>query len=93
MELTNLINENELLRLKITNLEKELAETKEHLKKYTAPKRSKKYYEEHKEELIQKMKEYKQLNPPKPISSEKRKEYNKIAYLKKKENLQNTESI
>lgn len=93
MELTNLISENELLKLKITNLEKELSETKDHLKKYTAPKRSKKYYEEHKEELIQKMKEYKQKKPPKPISSEKRKEYNKIAYLKKKEKLQKKEVI
>ena len=93
MELTNLLTENELLKLKITDLEKELLETKEHLKKYTAPKRSKKYYEEHKEELIQKMKEYQQVKPPKPISPEKRKEYNKIAYLKKKEKLQNKETI
>ena len=30
-------------------LQDELNETKEHLKKYTAPKRSKTYYEEHKE--------------------------------------------
>jgi len=93
MELTNLLNENTLLKQRINNLEKDLLETKEHLKKYTAPKRSKKFYQEHKEELIQKMKEYQQLNPPKPVSSEKRKEYNKIAYLKKKEKLQNKETI
>jgi hypothetical protein len=68
-----LILEEENKKLKI-----ELEETKEHLKKYTAPKRSKKYYETHKEELLQKMK----INP---ISCDKRKEYNKNYYLKKKE--------
>jgi hypothetical protein len=63
--------ENKTLRI-------ELHETKEHLKKYTAPKRNKKYYETHKEELLNKMK-------LEPISSDKRKEYNKNYYLKKKE--------
>jgi molecular chaperone GrpE (heat shock protein) len=38
------------------NLEIELNKTKEHLKKYTAPSRNKKYYEAHKEELLEKMK-------------------------------------
>ena len=61
----------------IVKLEEELEKTKEHLKKYTAPKRNKKFYENHKEELLQKMKEN-------PIPSEKRKEYNKKYYLKKK---------
>jgi hypothetical protein len=56
----------------------ELNETKDRLKKYTSPARNKKFYKEHKEELLQKMKEN-------PISSEKRKEYNKKYYLKKKE--------
>lgn len=59
-------------------LTSELYKTKEHLTKYTAPKRNNKFYNEHKEELLQKMKEH-------PISSEKRKEYNKKYYLKKKE--------
>lgn len=63
--------ENKTLRI-------ELDETKEHLKKYTAPKRNKKYYETHKEELLNKMK-------LEPISSDKRKEYNKNYYLKRKE--------
>jgi hypothetical protein len=62
--------ENEKLKIK-------LQETKEHLKKYTSPDRNKKFYEEHKEELLEKMK----LNP---IPSEKRKEYNKKYYFKKK---------
>ena len=56
----------------------ELNETKEHLKKYTAPKRSKTYYENHKEELLEKMKKY----IPSP---EKLKEKNRKAYLKRKE--------
>jgi hypothetical protein len=66
-----LLEENEKLKI-------ELQETKEHLKKYTCPERNKKFYENHKEELLERMK----LNP---ISSEKRKEYNKKYYLKKKE--------
>ena len=64
---------NEDLLNKIKSLEEELGKTKEHLKKYTAPKRNKKFYENHKEELLQKMKEN-------PIPSEKRKEYNKKYY-------------
>ncbi len=50
------------LRLKdeeINRLQTELNETKEHLKKYTAPIRNKNYYSSHKEEMIEKMKEYK----------------------------------
>jgi len=59
-------------------LQDELNETKEHLKKYTAPKRSKTYYENHKEELLEKMKKY-------IPSQEKLKETNRKAYLKRKE--------
>ena len=61
-------------------LKKELMETKENLKKYTAPSRSKTYYENHKEDIIQKTIEYKSL-----LSPEKKKEYARRAYLKKKE--------
>jgi hypothetical protein len=65
---------------------KELNETKEHLKKYTAPSRSKTYYENHKEEIIKRVKEHKQTtNYTYEVSPEKRKEYNKIAYQKRKE--------
>jgi len=67
---------------KIKILEDENKKLKEHLKKYTAPSRSKTFYENHKEELLEKMKSN-------PISSEKRKEYNKNYYLKKKENSKN----
>jgi len=79
---TNTMNPTiEELMERIIELEKENNELKEHLKKYTAPSRSKKYYENNKEKLLTKMKETQ-------ISSEKRKEYNKKYYLKKKEEAQ-----
>jgi len=81
MNIEELQEINKLQEEKIIALEEELEKTKEHLKKYTAPKRNKKFYENHKEELLQKMKEN-------PIPSEKRKEYNKKYYLKKKTNEQ-----
>ena len=60
-------------------------ELKEHLKKYTAPPRNKKYYENHRDEIIQKSKEYKEkTGNKKVVSSEKIKEYNKKAYEKRK---------
>lgn len=76
-EFNDIKTENEELKQQLLLLEKENQELKEHLKKYTAPTRSKKYYEIHKEELLHKMKEN-------PIPSDKKKEYNKKYYLKKK---------
>ena len=70
----NFEEENKLLKIEIEILQKELIDTKENLKKYTAPERNKKYYDLHKEEIISKQK---------PVSSEKRKEYNRISYLKR----------
>jgi hypothetical protein len=75
-----LLTKIQLLEEENIQLKKKLQETIEHLKKYTSPERNKKFYENHKEELLQKMK-------TNPISSEKRKEYNKKYYLKKKEQL------
>jgi len=60
------------------NLKSELEQTKEHLKKYTAPSRHKTYYENHKEVILYKQKSY-------VVSSEKKKEYARKAYLNKKE--------
>ena len=68
------------LEEQIKQLTIELNETKDHLKKYTAPLRSKTFYENHKKELLEKMKKY-------TISPEKIKEKNKKAYLKRKEKL------
>ena len=78
--------ENELLKQKNSSLEDEIVKLKEHLKKYTAPTRSKTYYENHKEEVIQKVKHYKETTQYKYTpTTEQKKEYNKKAYLKRKE--------
>jgi len=81
------------LEEKNAKLEEELHATKEHLKKYTAPASRKIYYENNKEHILEKMK-------ANPTPAEKRKEYNKKSYLRKKEKLkkemeekQNNESI
>ena len=71
---------NKLQEEKIIYLQEELEKTKEHLKKYTAPSYKKKYYENNKEKLLEKIK----LNPAPP---EKRKEYNRQSYLRRKEKL------
>jgi len=76
---------------KIKLLEEEIEILKEKLKKYTAPKRSKIFYENHKEEIKQKAREYKEkTNYNTNIPKEKKKEYNKIAYQKKKEQMKQT---
>lgn len=80
-----IIQQNNELKQKIIDLETKLADTQEHLKKYTAPSRNKTYYETHKEIIKQKTQI---INKVTPITSEKKKEYNRIAYLnrKKKQN-------
>ena len=76
----------DLLLLENIQLKEENKTLSEHLKKYTAPKRNKKYYENHKETIIEKVKEYnkKNINVLKKPSPEKIKEYSKRAYEKKK---------
>jgi len=84
-----LIKEINILKVELEKTKNELVETKEHLKKYTAPSNMKKYYQNHKEEIIKKVKEYKEKNNYKPnIDKEKRKDYNKIAYQKRKEKME-----
>ena len=73
-----LIEENKLLKEKINELT-------EHLKKYTAPCRNKKFYENNKEEIKKKVMEYKEKNKEKKQDPEKIKEYNRRAYLKRKQ--------
>ena len=86
MEKEYLIKE---LKEELEKTKKELVETKEHLKKYTAPPRSKTYYENHKEEVIKRVKEHKQnTNYTYEVSPEKRKEYNKLAYQKRREKME-----
>jgi hypothetical protein len=65
------------LEEELEKTKQELIETKEHLKKYTAPTRSKTYYENHKEEILERVKKY-------PLTKEQIKEKNKKALLKRK---------
>ena len=52
------MEENIKLKEKIEELNCQIIELKEHLKKYTAPTRYKKYYEQNKEKIIKQKKEY-----------------------------------
>jgi hypothetical protein len=85
-----LLQENNELKSKISKIELELEETKEHLKQYTAPLRNKIYYLENKEQHKQRVKEYKQKsNYNETLSKEKKKEYARTAYLNKKAKMNN----
>jgi hypothetical protein len=75
------MDEVQLLRKENEDLKNKVVELEEKLKKYTAPSRSKIYYENHKDELLEKMKKYKQ-------TPEQIKERNRKAYLKKKEKIE-----
>lgn len=80
--------ENKHLKEKIIELEKELDEVKNKLNTYQS--NSKKYYKNNKEKIIERVKEYNKNNNYNPIvSSEKKKEYNKKAYLKRKDKTNN----
>ena len=81
------INIIQLLQEENEKLKNDLYETKEHLKKYTAPAYKKIYYENNKEEIKQKVKEYKEKNNH-IVSKDVIKERNKKAYQKKKEKME-----
>lgn len=81
LNINTLLVEIALLKEQNQNLEKELIETKEHLKKYTAP--QKEYYEKNKELVNQKANE--RLKKIALENPDKIKEYRKKAYLKQKE--------
>ena len=74
-----------LLEEENKRLRDELIAVKEHLKKYTAPARSKTFYDNHKEEILEKKRD--------PKLKEQRKEINKRAYQKRKEKEQENESF
>lgn len=84
MDYETIKKENQLLQDENERLKKELLETKEHLKKYTAPEYKKVYYENNKDEIKEKIKEYRQNNQP---TEEQKKKWARTAYLKKKEKL------
>jgi len=78
MEITQDILQNKINVLETENnqLEQMILELEEHLKKYTASERSKKYYENHKDEMEIKNKEYVKKTKYK-VNSETRKLQNK----------------
>ena len=79
---------------KIKELEEELHATKELLKKYTASSYSREYYEKNKDTIKERNANYKKnTNYKYEPTPEKKKEYARRAYLKKKEKLQNDENI
>lgn len=71
---------------KNAKLEEELKATKEHLKRYTAPVSRKEYYINNKDAINKRVKKYNKDKNYKP-TPEQKKEYNKQAYLKRKEKL------
>jgi len=80
----------EQLQIKYDQLLTDYDQLKLHLKKYTAPERKKKYYEKHKEEIKNKSKGYREKTGYKvDVSAEKRKEYNKRAYEKRRQKIEN----
>jgi len=85
MDYKALLEENQILREKNEILAKELEEVKEHLKKYTSPSYKKFYYENNKEEIKEKTREYRQTHPP---SEEQKKKWARTAYLNKKAKLE-----
>ncbi len=75
----NLLIEYNKLKEQYDNIIIKNNQLEEHLKKYTSPERCKKYYENNKEIINQRSKDY-----HKNLSSEKKKEYSKKAYENKK---------
>ena len=91
-------NEEKIKELEEKNakLQEELQATKEHLKKYTAPSYKKEYYEQNKDVIKERNANYKKnTNYKYEPTPEKKKEYARRAYLKKKEmeEKQNNENI
>ena len=81
------IKEINFLKTELEKTKNELIETKEHLKKYTAPSNMKKYYEKHKEEIKEKVKKYKENYTYTPTEEQKKK-WARTAYLNKKAKLE-----
>ena len=92
MNVDEIIIKNKLLEEELKKTKDELIKTTEHLKKYTSPIKNKIYYENNKEEHKQRVKEYKEkTNYSANLSTEKKKEYARQAYLNKKNKLKNLE--
>ena len=81
-----IITKNKLLEEELQKIKDELIQTKEHLKKYTAPVSRKEYYINNKEVIKERVKKYNEDKNYKP-TPEQKKEYNKKSYLNRKEKL------
>jgi len=87
VEIDELKKENSMLR-------EELEKIKEHLNRYVAPERHKTYYENNKEKIKQRVKEYQEnTNYHLTISTEKKKQYARTAYLNKKAKLEKSNVV
>jgi hypothetical protein len=80
-----LIKENNKLKEKLELVEKELGYVKQKFNTYQS--NSKKYYENNKEKIIEKVKEYKQNYKYTPTEEQKKK-WARTAYLNKKEKME-----
>ena len=89
MDIENLQQTIRELTEKNAILEAELKETREHLKKYTAPTRHKTFSDNHKDEILTRNKEYFETK----VTKEKRKEYARTAYLNQKEKKNNKNPV
>ena len=79
-----LTEENIQLKEKLFHMEEELNNIKNQINESKI--KTKQYYENNKEKIIERVKKYNKLNDYKAdVTSEKKKEYNRNAYLKKKE--------
>ncbi len=79
-----LTEENKQLKEQLVNMENELNEMRIQINETKL--KTKKYYENNKEKIIERVKEYNKNNHYKPnVTSEKKKEYNKIAYQRRKD--------
>lgn len=80
----SLTQENEVLKKQLSDVIAELNNLKNQINE--SKQKTKQYYENNKEKIIARVKEYNKNNNYKSnVTSEKKKEYNKISYLKKKE--------
>jgi predicted outer membrane protein len=85
MNFEDIIKENKLLKETNENLVKDLEDTKEHLKKYTSPSYKKQYYENNKDQIKIKIREYRQTYQPTEVQKKK---WARTAYLNKKAKLE-----
>ena len=85
MNTEELIKENNNLKEKLELVEKELTSVKQKFNTYQS--NSKKYYENNKEKIIEKVKEYKQNYKYTPTEEQKKK-WARTAYLNKKEKME-----